>query len=89
MQPRCSDWLWWINHPALCKSLLGRFFVIGQSGQTISSRGEAVLATEDIRSQIGSLKELHLVFRCGMPSSLEGERLRGERFRSLAQVLEA
>jgi hypothetical protein len=35
------------------------------------------------------LKEQHQVFRLKMTESLEGEKLRGERLRSLAHVLEA
>ena len=48
-----------------------------------------VLATEDIRSKNRRLEGEHLVLRLKMPWSLEGEKLRGERLRSLAHVLEA
>jgi hypothetical protein len=54
-----------------------------------SGTSPAAYPTSDIRSKIGSLKEQHLVLRCKMPWSLEGEKLRGERLRSLAPVLEA
>jgi hypothetical protein len=36
-----SDWIWWINRPALCKPTSGRFSVMKQSRQAFSSQGEA------------------------------------------------
>ena len=37
----CSHRTWWINRPALCKSPLGRFFVLWQSSQATSTWSES------------------------------------------------
>jgi hypothetical protein len=39
---RCCHWTWWIIRPALSKPISGWIFVIEQSGQVISSRGQAL-----------------------------------------------
>jgi hypothetical protein len=61
----------------------------GNDLTALKSQTDPVLATEDIRSKNRWLEGEHLVFRLKMPWPLQGEKLRGERFRFLAHGLEA